>query len=95
MARKVSFSLCVRQPKTLAVRSKALPMMSSGSNEQYPVAGVDYLVLVGVTQGVESVFAVVVSLVVQPVVGQFTKDQEEALIQLFDTHARATTELAN
>lgn len=45
------------------------------------------------TQLTKRFFAVVVTLVVQPVVGQLTKDQEEALVQLFDTHARTAAEL--
>lgn len=57
------------------------------------VARIDNLKRVCTTQLTESVFTVVVPLVVQPVVGQLTKDQEEALVQLFDTHACTTAEL--
>ena len=56
------------------------------------VARIDNLKRVCTTQLAECVFTVVVALVVQPVVGQLTKDQEEGLVQLFDTHACTTAE---
>ena len=56
------------------------------------VTGVDDLVAILVAQGIEGVFTVVVTLVVQPIIGQFTKDEKERFVQPFNTHQGTAAE---